>query len=111
LVEAFRQHPDDAQEGVALQLAIRPGAPDRREQVVFAPFASRDFRHDLLGDNVERTLRHDQPIELAAAHRVEESRALDQLVAREREKPSLGHAGDGMVGAADALQKTADGAR
>ena len=52
-----------------------------------------------------------EPVELAAAHAVEQRRAFDQLVAREREQPALGRAVDRMAGAADALQEGRDRAR
>ena len=55
--------------------------------------------------------RDHQAVELAAAHAVEQRRALDQLVARQREQPALGRAADGVARAADALQEARDRAR
>ena len=52
-----------------------------------------------------------QPVELAAPHAVEQRRAFDQLVARQREQPALGRAADRVAGAADALQEARDRAR
>ena len=52
-----------------------------------------------------------QTIELAAAHAVEQRRALDQLVARQRKQPALGRAADRVAGAADPLQEARDRAR
>ena len=43
--------------------------------------------------------------------RVEQRRAFDQFVARQREQPALGRAVDRVAGAADALQKRRDRAR
>ena len=53
----------------------------------------------------------DETVELAAAHAVEQRRAFDQLVARQREEPALGRAADGVARAADALQEARDRAR
>ena len=50
-------------------------------------------------------------VELAAAHAVEQRRAFDQLVARQRKQPPLRRAADRMAGAADALQEARDRAR
>ena len=75
------------------------------------PFARGDFGDDLLRQHVERLFRNRQPIELAAADAVEQRRAFDQLVAREREQPALGRALDRMSGAPDPLQEARDRAR
>src|SRR5206468_1721354 len=52
-----------------------------------------------------------EAVELAATDAVEERRAFDELVAREREEAALGRAVDGMAGAPDALQEARDRAR
>src|SRR5262249_40040984 len=59
----------------------------------------------------ERRLRDNQAVELAAAHAVDERRAFDEIVARERKQPPLGEPVDRVTGAADPLQKTRDRAR
>ncbi len=53
----------------------------------------------------------DDPIELAAADRAEQRRALDEVVARDRQQPSLRRAGHGVAGSADALQQRRDAMR
>ncbi len=67
--------------------------------------------HDLLGQDVERLLGDDQAVELAPAHRVHQGRALDQLVAGEREEPPLGQAAEMVAGPPDALEQGGDRAR
>ena len=109
--EAFGQHADHGREILARQRAVRPGAADQRIQLVLVPFARRDLGDDLLRQHVERLLGDRQPVELAAAHAVEQRRALDQLVAREREQPALGRAVDRMPRAPDPLQEARDRAR
>ena len=76
------------------QRGVRPGAAHQCEQRVLVPFAAGDLGDDLLRQHVERRLRDAQRVELAAAHAVEQRRALDQVVARLREQPALGHAAD-----------------
>ena len=83
----------------------------QREQLVLVPLARRDFGHDLLRQHVEGLAGHAQPVELAAPHRSEQRRALDQVVARQREQPPLGRAAERVAGAADALQEGRDRAR
>ena len=51
------------------ELAIRPGAPHQREQLVLVPLARGDLGDDLLRQHVERLLAGSRSaIELAAAH-------------------------------------------
>src|SRR4029453_12317384 len=75
------------------------------------PFGRGDLGDDLLREHIERLSWNRQPIELAAMHRVEQRRALDQLVARKREQPRLGNPSDLMARAPRALQKGCDRAR
>ena len=105
---AFGQHAQDRIEVGARQIAKRPGAARQRVERIFAPFLRRDLGHDLLRQHVERAVGNAQGIELAAAHRIEQGGALDQVVARLRKQPALGRAADRMAGAADALQKSRD---
>ncbi len=90
-----------------VELAVRLRARGTSvEQLVLAPFArtrprrrsaARGRRAALAGSRA----RSSSP----RAHRVEQRRALDQLVARQREEPPLRHAADRVARAADALQE------
>ena len=103
--------PTTASKSSRVEVAIRPGAPHQRVELVLAPFARADLGHDLLRQHVERLLGDREPVELAAADAVEQRRALDELVARQRKQPALGRAVDRVAGAADALQEAGDRAR
>ena len=110
---AAREHFHDFHE---LGLFERRGRDRRRlkscEQRVFVPLLfGRRLGHDLLRQHVERLVRHRDAIELAVMHRAHHRRALDQVVAREREDASLGHALDGVARAPDALQEGGDAVR
>ncbi|MDR8952911.1 hypothetical protein FEP76_01388 [Burkholderia multivorans] len=109
--EAFREHLHHVVEALARQARIRRGAREARVERVLAPFRARDFGDDLLGEHVERRLRNPQRVEFAAAHAVEQRRAFDELVARQRKQPALRHAADVVSRAADALQERRDPAR
>ncbi len=109
--EALGQHAQHGGEVGAIEGAIRPGAAEAFEQRRLRPVLRRDLGHDLLRQHIERLVRHRQQIELAAAHAVEQGDAFAQLVAREREQPSLRRAADGVAGAADPLQEARDRAR
>ena len=102
---------DDGSEILARQRAIRPGAAQQREELVLVPFPCRDFGDDLLRQHVERLLRDREAVEFAAADAVEQRRAFDQLVARQRKEAALRRAVDGVARAADALQEGRDRAR
>ena len=109
--EALGQHADHGRVVLARQLPIGPRPPEQREQLVLAAFARADLGHDLLRQHVERLLGDHEPVQLAAVGAVDERRAFDEVVAREREQPTLRRAADLMSGAADALQEAGDGAR
>jgi hypothetical protein len=110
-MEALGQHGDDRIEVGARQFPVGPGAAHPVEQSALAPVVRSDLGHDLLGQDVERLAGDRQAVELAAAHAVEQGRAFDQLVARQREQTALGRAVDGVSRAADALQEARNGAR
>ena len=109
--EALRQHLQQAIELRARQRRIRPRPPHQREQVVLVPLARRNLGHDLLRQHVARRRRHDQRVQLAAAHRIQQRRAFHQLVAGRGEQPPLGHAADLVAGAPHPLQEGGDAAR
>ena len=60
--EPLGQHFDDRGEIFAWQLAVRPGAPHQREEVVLAPFLRRALGDDLLRQHIERLLGKFEPI-------------------------------------------------
>ena len=81
--EAVGEHAQHGRKSLTIKLAVRPSAPDKREQLGLLPGLCIDLRRDLLGKNVKRRLGHDQPIELAATHAVNQCRALDEIVVGE----------------------------
>ena len=109
--EALGQHAHDSSEILARQVAIRPGAPQQREQLVLVPLPRGDFRDDLLREHIERLRGNAQPVEFAAPHAVEQRGALHQIVARQRKQPPLGRAADRVAGPSDTLQEAGDRAR
>ena len=62
-------------------------------------------------EHVERLSWNGEPVQLAAAHGVEEGGAFHQLIARKREEPPLGYAVYRMARTADALEERRDRAR
>ncbi len=109
--EPLGQHAHALVEILAAQLPVGIRSAHEVEQLIFSPFARRDFCGDLLSEHVERFPRNIQAVQFAAPHRVEQRRALHQLVARKRKHPTLGGTTHRMPGAADPLQKGIDGAR
>src|SRR4051794_39505769 len=109
--EALGEHADDCLEILTRQVAVRPGAAETVEQRILAPVLGGDFGHDLLRQYIERPFRNSQSVEFAASDAVEQRRALDQIIARQREQPALRRAVDRMARTADALQKAGDGTR
>ena len=109
--EAVGQHPHHLVEVLACQLRIRLCAPHQGEQRVLVPLARRHFRHDLLRQHVQRRGRHDQRVEFAAMHAVEQGCAFEQFVAGGRQQAALGHATNLVPSATHALQERGDAAR
>ena len=87
--EALRQHVHALVEFFAPQCAVGIRAAHQREQLILGAFARRHLGGDLLRQHVERVLRNGQAIQLAAAHRIEQRRALHQFVARRGKQPAL----------------------
>ena len=109
--ESFGQHPHDGVERFARQTSERVRAPNHFEQPVFRPFFRSNCRDNLLRENIKRLFGNLQMIELAAPHRVEQRRAFNQFVARERKDSTFRKAADRMVRSANPLQQRRNRAR
>ena len=111
LRDPFGMHLDHRVEVVARKSPIWPGAPDQVVERAFGDFlASRDG-DDLLGEHVERMRRDARLFQPAGADAPDQRRALDELVAREREQARLGDAVTRVRRAPDALQRDREGPR
>src|SRR5580658_438842 len=106
----FREHADDFVELIAPQFPVGPGAAQQHVESLFVPFARGALGHDLLRQHVEGLVRHDEPVELAAAHRQKYGRALHQIIARQGKQAPPGRTGEAVAGAPDALQERGYGA-
>ena len=108
--EAIGQHPHHLVEILSRQTRVRPGAMHHLEQRILVPFDAGDFGDELLRQHVQRRRRHDQRVQLAAPHAIQQRHAFQQFVARRRKQPPLRHTADLVAGAADALQERGDAA-
>ena len=95
-------------DGLAVEIAIRMGTPNKREKRVLVPILRIDLRRDLLGEDVERRHGHDQPVEFAAIDTVDKRRAFDKIVAGKRKEPALRLAADVVARTADPLHEGGD---
>src|SRR5208283_3149576 len=64
--EAVRQHRDALVELLSAQISIAMRPAHELEQRFLLPLPRGDLGGDLLSEHVERILRHDQPVQLAA---------------------------------------------
>ena len=103
--------PQDVVEGGAGQVAVRPGAPERLEEIVFLPLAGDAGGDGLLRQDVERRRSVRKPIEHPLPDALEERGALHELVESQRKEPSLGNPRQGVAGPADPLQERRDRSR
>ena len=109
--ETLGQHAHHRIEIGARELAVGMRAAHQRVQRVLIPLGAGDLGDDLLGQHVERLRRHDQRVQFAAAHAIEQGGAFDQVVTRRRKQPCLRRAVDAVTGTAGALQERGDRAR
>ena len=95
-------------EVVARQAAIGPGLGDEVEELVDVPFGRRGLGHQLLNQNVERSLGRQKSIESFAMDRSEQGTTLDEVVAGLRVEAALWHAVAIVIGTPDPLQERGD---
>jgi hypothetical protein len=109
--DAVGEHVHDGVEVGPRELGIRCRPPAEREEPVLVLILARADRHQLLGEHVQRRAPEREPVDLGAAGRADQRRALHQLVAREGKQPPLRRGGQRVAGAAHALQRGGNGAR
>ena len=110
--EPLGQHRHNRVEILARQLPVGPGAAEQRVKLVLAATLGRRLRRRSAAPARRAAARGSSSrVELASSHAVEQRRAFDQIVARQREQPPLRRAADRVAGAPDALQEGRDRAR
>ncbi len=107
--ESLRQHRDEFVKRFAGQVAKRIRAAHQGKKCILRIFLIGNLGHDLLRQDIERLLGHDDAVEFAAAHGVEDGGAFDQVVARQGKQAALGRAADKVSRTPDALQKCRNG--
>ncbi len=109
-LDAVRDQPDHLVEPGPVELDVRRRPSHQLVQLAGRPLLGRHLGDDLLGGDVEGETRQLDGVETARPHGHQQRAALDQLVARQREQPSLGRSRPAVVGAADPLQEGGDAA-
>ncbi len=103
---AAREHVHHFVEFLFLQVPVRICDLEQLEKRRLVPLLlGRGLGDDLLREDIERLVGHRHLVELAIAHRPHHSRALDEVVARQREDPALGRAVDAVPGPPYPLQQ------
>jgi hypothetical protein len=112
--DAVADHGHDLVEGLAAEVAVGMGPAHQGVEVVEPPAVlggdGGDLGHDLLGQDVERSVGGPEGVQVAPAHRRQQGGRLDQLVAGEREQAAPGHPVAGVVGPTDPLEEGGDAA-
>ena len=109
--EALGDHLHHLVEVLARQLPVRVRAAPEAEELILGPGFARRLGHRLLRQHVERLRHHHEPVQLSVVHGPHQRRALDQIVAREREQAAPGGAAHGVPGPPHPLQEGRDPAR
>ena len=109
--EALGDHLHHLVEVLARQLPVRVRAAPEAEELILGPRFARRLGHRLLRQHVERLRHHHEPVQLPLVHGPHQRRALDQIVAREREQASPGGAAHGVPGPPNPLQEGRNPAR
>ena len=97
------EHVDHAVEIGAGEVGVGPRAPAELVERVFVPLLAGGGGDDLLRQHVERRVPQTDGVDVGPPGGADQRRALDQLVAGEREKATLGRGGESVAGAADPL--------
>ena len=102
--DAVGKHGQYGLEIRARKITIRVGAANQIVKSLFIPILTSAGRYDLLGENIKRSFRDVNPIQLAAADGPHQSGALDQFIARLRKEAPLGDRPAPVPGPSDALK-------
>ena len=108
--EAIAEHVEHGIEFSARQIPIGPGAGAKLKQLRFGPVPARHVRNELLRQHIQMPRRDLQFIQFLASHRVQQRRALQQIIPCQRKQPALGGAAQLMAGATHPLQERGDSA-
>ena len=100
-----------ASKSARARVGVGRRAPDQLEELALGPGVGRARGDDLLREDVEGRLGRQDAVQLAGAHRAEQRRRLDQLVARRRVDAPLGDGPARVARAADPLEQGGDAAR
>ncbi len=99
------EHRHDGVELPARELAVGPGPPDHREELVLPDRPRRRLGHDLLGEHVERPGGRGDGLERSGPQAPHQRRALDELVAAHGEEACLRRRAPPVSGPSGALQR------
>jgi len=97
------QQGDQLVEGGTIEIAIRPGAFEDSEEIVFAPGLGADGGNDLLHQHIFRCRWNLQLVEIARAHRTDERSLLHQVIAGGSEEAALGDSSAPVTCTSDTL--------
>ena len=106
--EALGQHAEAFVELRAREVAVAVRPAHEIVKSVLLPLLRRYLGRNLLREDIERACGHQQTVQLAAPHGIDERRAFDELITRGRKQPALGDPAHRVTGASHALQEGVD---
>src|SRR5262245_10506944 len=109
--EAVGKHTQHGSIDFALDIAVGPSVADESEELSLVPLLGVDLRRDLLGEHVERCVRHDQTVKLAAIGTINQRRTFHKIVVGEGKQTALWLPADTMARSAHALKESRNRAR
>src|SRR5262245_11949232 len=109
--EAVGKHTQHGSIDFALDIAVGPSVADESEELSLVPLLGVDLRRDLLGEHVERCVRHDQTVKLAAIGTINQRRTFHKVVVGEGKQTALWLPADTMARSAHALKESRNRAR
>ena len=110
-IPAASQQGDDFIECRSRQVSIGIGLGVALIKCIHVPFLGRDFRDDLLGQNVLGVLRDKNFVQVAAMNRANQRRAFHQFVTGRTQETSFWNRPHPVTGPADSLQAGGNRAR
>ncbi len=109
--DALREHLEDRIELRSSELGIRSRLANEREELIFPDRLSGADRDICCARMFERRVTQRDLVDYAATRSPNDGGALEELIAREREKPPFRRGDQGVAGSTDALHRRRDRAR
>src|SRR5262245_1236668 len=103
--ETFGERRHNLIDLIAGEVAVRPGRTNELEEFILIPIFRRSCSNDLLREHIQRFFGNGQAVEFGVINTAQQRRALDQLIATQREDSTFRQTAEPMLSPADTLHQ------